>query len=154
MATSLENCISKHFSCSTTAHRRSLYRYSNCFMVLLNQRTYYESCSIRGTMSTLGSGSSRDSNPAQLSTIRFNDSRTFMETPLHGNSQAELSKHNHKKNRQNSLEMEVNIGSPNIVWVLCTNSCRCRTKNILLMTLWARTWSISTGTNILYKKWI
>jgi len=66
-------------------------------------------------MSTLGNGNSRDSNPAQLSTIQFNDSRTFMEIPLPGNSQAESSKHNHKKNGQNSSEMEVNIGSPNIV---------------------------------------
>ena len=104
------------FSCSTTAHHRSSYRYSNCFMVLLNQRTYYESCPIRGTMSTFGSGNSRDSNPAQLSTIRFNDSRTFMETWLHGNSQVESSKHNHKKDRQSSMEMEVDIGSHNTVW--------------------------------------
>ena len=112
----LENCISKHFSCSTTAHHRSPYRYSNCFMVLLNQRTYYEPRQTRGTMSTFDSGHSLDSNPLQLSTIRFEVPRTFMETLSHGNSQVESSKDNHKKERQNSMEMEVDIGSLDIKW--------------------------------------
>jgi len=37
-----------------------------------------------------------------------------METSSHGNSQAESTKDNHKKERQNSMEMEVDIGSLDI----------------------------------------
>jgi len=66
-------------------------------------------------MSIFESGNSWDSNPAQLSTIRFNDSRTFMDTPLHGISQAESRKHNHKKDRYISMEIQVDIGSPSTV---------------------------------------
>ena len=65
-------------------------------------------------MSTFDSGHSLDSNPLQLSTIRFEVPRTFMETLSHGNSQVESSKDNHKKERQNSMEMEVDIGSLDI----------------------------------------
>jgi len=38
----------------------------------------------------------------------------FMETSSHGNSQAESSKDNYKKDRQNSMEIEVDIGSLDI----------------------------------------
>jgi len=65
-------------------------------------------------MSTFDSGHSLDSNPLQLSIIWFKVPRTFMETLSHSNLQAELSKDNHKKERQNSMEMEVDIGSLDI----------------------------------------
>ncbi|KAL9708809.1 hypothetical protein Ac2012v2_007964 [Leucoagaricus gongylophorus] len=84
--------------------------YSNCFMVLLNQRTYYESVTVSGTMSTLGSGNvsnGPDTTSIQLSTMRFNDLRTLIQ--LNSTSQAEPSKHNSEKDRQDSIETETEM---------------------------------------------
>lgn len=94
----------------TTTYHRSSCRYSNCFMVLLNQRTYYESVAVSGTMSTLPSGNvsnGPDTTSIQLSTMRFNDLRTLIQ--LNSTSQAEPSKHNSEKDRQDSIETETEM---------------------------------------------
>ncbi|KAL9708821.1 hypothetical protein Ac2012v2_007976 [Leucoagaricus gongylophorus] len=76
--------------------------YSNCFMVLLNQQTYYE------PSKTLDTGNVNDcQNSVQLSTIRFNDSRTLMEARPNGTPQIE--------NKEDSHSMETNDAPHNVV---------------------------------------
>jgi len=88
-------------------------------MVLLNQRTYWETSPIRGTISTLGAGNASDgqsSTSMQLSTIRFNDSKTFMEARSTGASQIEASNADNTDNKKDGEEsMEIKVASPNIV---------------------------------------
>jgi len=88
-------------------------------MVLLNQRTYWETSPVRGTISTLGAGNASDgqsSTSMQLSTIRFNDSKTFMEARLAGVSQIESSNGDNTDNKKAGEEpMETQVTSPSIV---------------------------------------
>ena len=71
-------------------------------MVLLNQQTYYE------PSKTLDTGNVNDcQNSVQLSTIRFNDSRTLMEARPNGTPQIE--------NKEDSHSMETNDAPHNVV---------------------------------------
>ena len=52
----------------------------------------------------------------QLSTIRFNDSKTFMEARSTGASQIEASNADNTDNKKDGEEsMEIKVASPNIV---------------------------------------
>jgi len=88
-------------------------------MVLLNQRTYWETSPIKGTISTLGAGNASDaqsSTSVQLSTMRFNDSKTFMEARLTGASQIESSSADNTDNKKDGEDsIETKITSPDIV---------------------------------------
>ena len=78
-------------------------------MVLLNQRTYYGPSVISETISTLDAGDASGSeNPTsvQLSTIRFNDSKTFMEARMHGASENELSNNDNEKDGQKTVKFK------------------------------------------------
>jgi len=78
-------------------------------MVLLNQRTYYGPSVISETISTLDAGDASGSeNPTsvQLSTIRFNDSKTFTEARMHGASENELSNNDSEKDGQKTVKMK------------------------------------------------
>jgi len=105
----------KRFSCLSIAHHHSsANRYSNCFMVLLNQRIYFEANPFIGTMSTLGCGKSQNHNSVQLSTIQFRTSQTLAQSNTI--SQAGPSNHNDMIKRQDSMETQRIFASTSLVW--------------------------------------
>ena len=95
-------------------HCSSANRYSNCFMVLLNQRIYFEASPVSGTMSTLGCSKGQNRNSVQLSTIQFRTSRTLAQSNTI--SQAGPSNHNDMKKRQDSMETKRKFASTSLVW--------------------------------------
>ncbi|KAF5352507.1 hypothetical protein D9756_006278 [Leucocoprinus leucothites] len=65
---------------TATTHRRSIHRYSNCFMVLLNQRIYYNKYAKANPTTVILGGASRIQDDGQnettrppLSMLQFND---------------------------------------------------------------------------------
>jgi len=69
-------------------------------MVLMNQQTYYEPSKIS---ETAGTGNINDGqDPVQLSTLRFNDTRTFMEAQSNRAPQIGSSSLDHKVDEQDS----------------------------------------------------
>jgi len=71
-------------------------------MVLMNQQTYYEPSKISETTGTGNINNGQDS--VQLSTIRFNDTRTFMDTQSNRAPQIESSSLDHKVDEQDSTD--------------------------------------------------
>jgi len=71
-------------------------------MVLMNQQTYYEPSKINETAGTGNDNDGPDS--VQLSTMRFNNTRTFMDAQSNRAPQIESSSVGHKADEQDSTD--------------------------------------------------